>query len=180
MDAFDTCFAIVVLGTEGGFQNSPADPGNWTGGAVGSGECRGTNLGISAAAYPDCDIAALTPEGAQAIYRPDYWVKAGCDQMVPPLALLVFDAAVNNGVSRSVQWVQLAVGAAEDGAFGPETLRLLREAAQLHGWPHICAEALARRMNFMAQLPNWRTFGLGWARRLANLPWQSMRLEGGG
>ena len=59
MDNFERCFAFT-LGAEGGYSNNPADPGNWTGGAVGNGELRGTNFGISASAYPQLDIANLT------------------------------------------------------------------------------------------------------------------------
>ena len=58
-DAFERAFA-VVLGHEGGYTADPADPGNWTGGAPGRGECRGTNWGISAASYPYLPIRALT------------------------------------------------------------------------------------------------------------------------
>ena len=72
MTAFEQALA-VVLGHEGGFCAERSDPGNWTGGAVGCGELRGTKFGISAAAYPAEDIANLTPEAAAAIYRRDYW-----------------------------------------------------------------------------------------------------------
>lgn len=34
------------------------DPGNWTGGEIGKGECKGTNYGISAASYPDLGAVA--------------------------------------------------------------------------------------------------------------------------
>jgi lysozyme family protein len=119
--AFEQIFAIVV-GEEGGLTTNPADPGNWSGGAVGSGVCRGSKFGISAAAYPSVDIAALTVEEARAIYQRDYWQRVGADQVPAPLALLLFDAAVNNGVGRAVRWLQTAVGVTADGTFGPETL----------------------------------------------------------
>ena len=63
-DRFAAAFA-VVLGHEGGYTADPTDPGNWTGGAPGRGECRGTNWGISAASYPDLPIRALTPDQAR-------------------------------------------------------------------------------------------------------------------
>ena len=59
MDNFARCLAFT-LRSEGGFTDNRADPGNWTGGQVGAGELRGTNFGISAAAYPQLDIANLT------------------------------------------------------------------------------------------------------------------------
>src|SRR5690242_14307791 len=113
MDIFDQAFKAVV-GHEGGYSANPADPGNWTGGRCGTGACRGTNWGISAAAYPQLDIKALTLAEAQAIYRRDYWDKAGCGKLPAALALLVFDAAVNSGVRRAVRWLQAALKVPQD------------------------------------------------------------------
>lgn len=81
-----------VLEREGGYVNDPQDPG---------GE---TNYGISKRAYPNVNIKALTPEDAAVIYKRDYWSPAGCDQMTPGMALVVFDTAVNVGVNRAVAW----------------------------------------------------------------------------
>ncbi len=174
MPAFEQAFRIVV-GEEGGFSAEHADPGNWTGGAVGRGELRGTKYGISAAAYPTLDITALSLADAQAIYRRDYWTRIGGDALPPPLALLVFDAAVNNGVDRAACWLQASVGVAEDGEIGPQTLA----AVKAHATPgaDLCAEFLARRMDFMGALSTWPVFGLGWARRLCALPFKAMQME---
>lgn len=172
MPAFDQAFAFVI-GHEGGFTEDPRDPGNWTGGAVGRGQCRGTNHGISAAAYPTLDIRGLTPEAARAIYRRDYWDAANCGTLPPPLALLVFDAAVNAGVGRAVRWLQGAAGAAPDGVVGPRTLAAVRSRSGLD----LCTEFGARRLLFTAALPTWSTFGPGWARRLSRLPLQATEMK---
>ena len=37
--AFDAAFAAVI-GVEGAYSSDPSDPGNWTGGVVGSGKLR--------------------------------------------------------------------------------------------------------------------------------------------
>lgn len=173
MDSFTRAFAVVV-GEEGGYGADPADPGNWTGGAVGAGALHGTKFGISAAAYPTLDIAGLTLAQAQAIYRRDYWDPVAGDALPPPLALIVFDAAVNNGVDRAARWLQGAVGVAQDGEIGPQTRAAV--AARAADPAPLCAEFMAQRTVFMAGLPTWRDFGLGWARRLCALPWQAMRL----
>lgn len=172
--AFDRAFAIVV-GHEGGFTANPADPGNWTGGACGRGVCRGTRYGISAAAYPRLDIANLTLDEARAIYRADYWDRVQGDALPPPLALLAFDAAVNNGVGRAVRWLQAAVGTAPDGVLGKATLAAV--AARSGQGAAVLAEFQAQRLAFMAGLPNWRIFGLGWARRLCRLPYDAIGME---
>jgi lysozyme family protein len=174
MTAFDQAFAAVV-GEEGGFTANAADPGNWTGGAVGKGVCRGTKFGISAAAYPTLDIAALTVDQARAVYKRDYWDKVAGDALPPALALLVFDAAVNNGVARGARWLQAAVGVEQDGDIGPQTLAAIAKT-NASSSTALLAEVLAQRMNFMAGLPTWRTFGLGWSRRLCALPFKALQM----
>jgi len=67
MSNFDGIFDFVV-GSEGGFTDNPADPGNWTGGKIGAGECRGTRFGISAGAHPDLDIADQTNSAISVVF----------------------------------------------------------------------------------------------------------------
>ena len=175
MDVFEQAFT-VVLGHEGRYGATQADPGNWTGGRCGVGECRGTNWGISAAAYPQLDIRSLTQDQAREIYRRDYWDRVGCGSLPPPLALLVFDAAVNNGPGRAVRLLQAALGVEQNGVIGPPTLAAV--AAKAGQGAALCAEYQAQRLAFMAYLPTWRTFGLGWARRLCALPFQAVQMGG--
>ncbi len=123
---FDAAVA-AVLAHEGGFQNDAADPGNWTGGAPGRGVLKGTKYGISAAAYPDLDIAALGEADARAIYRRDWWDRLGLARLPAPLATKLLDAAINLGAHSAIACLQRALRAvgravAEDGALGPATL----------------------------------------------------------
>jgi lysozyme family protein len=83
-----------VLSWEGGYSNDSKDPG---------GE---TNFGISKRTYPDLDIKNLTKEQAIEIYRRDYWGKAGCDYLQWPMDMIVFDTAVNLGVSAALKLAQ--------------------------------------------------------------------------
>ena len=177
MDMFDRC-STIVLGVEGGFTDAPADPGNWTGGSVGHGTCKGTKFGISAASYPGLDITSLTLTEAKVLYRRDYWDKIAGDRLPRPLALVAFDAAVNNGGDRAATWLQEAAGVTADGIIGPITLGAIsRIATRPDGEISLCAEFLARRLHFMVALPTWPTFGAGWARRLFALPYQSLALD---
>ena len=84
MSFFDAAFLLVV-GEEGGYVNDPRDPG---------GE---TKYGISKRAYPALDIANLTLDQAKAIYRKDYWDALELGTKPWSIALLQFDAAVNQG-----------------------------------------------------------------------------------
>ncbi len=175
MNLFANAFAVVI-GEEGGFSTNPADPGNWTGGVCGKGICRGTKYGIAASAHPDLDIANLTLDHAQAIYRDTYWSPVQADALPKPLALLVFDAAVNCGVSRAITWLQTAAGCSVDGIIGPQTFAAIQ--AKGGDGAGLCAEFQAQRMAWMADLPSWRAFGLGWARRLCRLPYLSLTYGG--
>ena len=171
MTQFDQAFQIIV-GEEGGFTDNPADPGNWTAGVCGKGICRGTKYGIAASSHPSLDIASLTLEQAQTIYRDTYWTPIQADVLPKPLSLLVFDAAVNCGVNRAVGWLQAASGCAVDGVLGPQTLAAIE--AQPGDGADLCAEFQAQRLTWMASLSTWRIFGLGWARRLCRLPYLSI------
>ena len=82
-----------VLKWEGGYSNDPNDPG---------GE---TKFGISKKAYPYEDIKNMTLERAEKIYYENYWLKAGCDKLTSPLDIVVFDTAVNMGVSRAKEFL---------------------------------------------------------------------------
>lgn len=101
-DNFDRSVAFV-FDAEKGLSLDPDDPGNYTGGAVGKGELKGTKYGISAAAYPHLDIRNLTVEQARELYRKDYWQKSGADKLDWPLCLAHLDFAVNAGLGRAQQ-----------------------------------------------------------------------------
>lgn len=167
--AFETAFAITV-GVEGGYTNNPSDPGNWTGGKIGAGVCKGTNCGISAAAYPNLDIASLTLDQVKGLYLNDYWSKSGCDLCPDGLAICVFDAAVNNGVGQAIRWLQSAVGATPDGAIGPATRAAI---AAIKDLPSVVSLFHGARIAFMAGLSTWPTFKGGWSKRLALVPYRA-------
>lgn len=160
MATFDEAFVIVV-GSEGGYVDNPNDPG------------KATNWGISSRSYPDLDIKNLTIDHAKVLYKKDYWDVVRGDELPPPLSLITFDAAVNNGPGRAVRWLQQAVGAAQDGILGPGTLAALCS----HPLAEVLAEFQARRTLFMLTLPTAGTFGLGWARRLVHVTLASMAFE---
>ena len=93
MTDFDRALAFV-LKWEGGYTNDPDDPG---------GE---TNFGISKRAYPRENIRAMTRERAAELYRRDYWTPAGCEGKPFPLALMLFDTAVNCGTVSAKTWAK--------------------------------------------------------------------------
>jgi lysozyme family protein len=86
---------------EGGYVNDPQDPG---------GE---TKYGISKRAYPKLDIKNLSIDEAYEIYYRDYWLRCGCGNYDKGLACSLFDAAVNCGASRALQWLEVVTSAEE-------------------------------------------------------------------
>ncbi|HEX8812876.1 MAG TPA: glycosyl hydrolase 108 family protein [Terracidiphilus sp.] len=172
MSAFEQAFEIVI-GHEGKYSDNSRDPGNWTGGQTGRGQLRGTQYGISAASYPKLDIASLTLDDARALFKADYWDRLHCDEMDPGLALVAFDASVNNGVGAAIKWLQAAVRVKVDGVFGDVTLA----AVQIANPVETLVELHAARINMMAKLPTWQTFGAGWSRRLARIPYEAGKME---
>lgn len=160
MTAFDQAFEIVV-GHEGGFSDDPNDPGGRT------------KYGISQRSYPSVDIPNLMLDGAKALYRRDYWDRCSCDALDPGLALVVFDAAVNNGVGQAIRWLQSAVGVTADGVIGPVTRSAIHNAND----EETLVALHASRIYMMAGLSTWKNFGRGWSKRLARLPYQAAKMQ---
>ena len=170
--SFAEAFALTVSpAVEGGFSIARNDPGNWTLGKVGGGVLLGTQYGISAAflyalpyddPYRNRSPKVLTLADCQAIYRANFWEIVEADQLAPPIAGLLFDAAVNQGQGWAPRCLQSALGVAVDGSIGPKTIAAARaaNAAALH------AEIARVRDERYRADPDWRVDGVGWSRRL--------------
>jgi lysozyme family protein len=160
MTAFDDAFSFVI-GIEKGFTDNPADPGNWTGGRVGVGECRGTMCGISAARYPDLDIKRLTPEQCKALAKRDYWDVFHCDEFDPRIGAQLFDFSYNGGpAARSLQQ---AAGVHPDGSIGPQTVAAVKASDP----EKIVGRLNAYRLEYLASCRDQPSFAGGWMRRIA-------------
>lgn len=148
MSRFDECFNVVV-GHEGGYVNDPHDPG---------GE---TMFGITRRDHPDA-FANGPPsiETAKTIYRNDYWTPAGCDKLPAPYDLLVFDAAINQGILPAVSMMQKALGVSPDGRVGPVTIAACQSAGA-EGPALVLSERALR----YAQTRGFDRYGRGWLKR---------------
>lgn len=140
-DLFGRCIAFV-LESEGGYSTDCNDNGNWTGGKAGAGEFKGTKYGISAASYPSVNIANLTRQQAELIYKADYWHASAADSQPWPLCLIVLDTAVLHGVGRAVEW-----------------LRKTQDP-----WAY-----LAFRLESYTAMGTWHYHGAGWVNRIVKL-----------
>lgn len=153
---FDQAFH-QLLGHEGAFVDHPSDPGGAT--------MWGITERVARANGYTGSMRALPVDLAMRIYKASYWDAVRADELPAVARYSVFDSAVNSGVSQSVKWLQRALGVADDGALGPKTLAAAK-AADGHA---LKAKMLGTRLQFMADLPTWPSFGRGWARRVASL-----------
>lgn len=137
---FERCLA-ETLAHEGGWSDHPDDPGGAT--------MRGVTLATYRRRRPGAtkaDLRAITRAELAAIYREEYWLPAGCETLAPGVDLATFDYAVNSG---------------------PETARK-NLVAVLGGPDHKTVQRLcARRLSIYRGFKHWKTFGEGWARRVA-------------
>lgn len=141
---FMRCHTVTAK-WEGGWSNHPADPGGKT------------MYGVTQATYdrwmkkhgralqPVRDIPRPL---AEQIYFEEFWLAAGCEKLDPGVDLAVYDPAVNSGPGRARKWLLASVG-------GPAHVTVQR----------ICA----KRLSFVQALKNYRTFGKGWSRRIADI-----------
>jgi lysozyme family protein len=149
-----TAALAQIMRWEGGYVNHPSDPGGHT------------NLGITLATYrrvkPDAtpaDLKALTHKDAGVIYRDLYWLPARCDALPGPLALMMFDCAVNQGVKRAHQLLERATRTEAAPTITDDLIRRAQAG-------DVALDFAARRALHYASLPHLQTFGRGWMRRL--------------
>ena len=166
---FDACLALVLV-SEGGFSDDPADPGG------------ATKFGISARALSGLrghpvtrdEIAALTEADAGAIYRHAYWDALQGDALPVGVAYAVFDAAVNSGVRQAALWLQAALGVEADGVIGPKTCAAARSADPARLIGAVCDARLAA----LSRLATFSKFGRGWTNRVGRVWRDALAMTG--
>jgi lysozyme family protein len=166
--SFDIAFTITI-GEEGSTLDlTYSDRGNWTSGIVGVGQLQGSKYGVSAYAYPQEDIAAMTLDRAKEIYHADRWEPNRGDDLPSVLAITMFDAAVNNGTERAAKWLQQVLGVAQDGIIGPVTLAAVGGGDGID----LARQFHQLRAHEMIHFGTWTTFADGWENRLTGLPFR--------
>jgi lysozyme family protein len=158
MDNFQQILTFV-LKEEGGWSDNPNDEGGCT------------MQGITLASYrawknnPNLTCAQLYVVSAPEVtnfYHDQYWVPTLAQQLPAGVDLMVVDAGVNMGVSRSVKLLQKQVGVDEDGVMGPSTIN-----AVLNIEPAILVDSLAQtQTTFYHDLAGYAIFGAGWINRV--------------
>jgi lysozyme family protein len=171
MTAFDECLP-VILREEGGYVDDLQDPGGIT------------NLGVTQANWStwigrratDADMRALTPALVAPFYRVRYWQATSCDSLPLPLALCVFDFAVNGGDGRSARYLQRMVNVDQDGHIGIHTIAAVTAYIAAKGWRGAVAAYQEERKDYYRNLPKFPHFGTGWLNRVAYVSNAAMAL----
>ncbi len=205
-DSFSLAHAFTEK-WEGGLSHHPADPGGLTNHGISlrwvqdlvrqaRQEClrqRRSCDGCSGAQAARCpsrtldmdvdadDIRACTKKQAAALFRAHFWDKTACAALPLPLAIVLYDGAVNMGAPRSVRHMQQAmnmigeahldhfVAIAEDGRMGPRSIELARALAAVNlDWLTARAALRLRRAfyrSLAARRPDLKVFLAGWLNR---------------
>jgi len=133
-DVFSLAVGYVIDRLEGG-GTIEHDAGGWT------------RWGIAERYHPGIDVRSLSRNGAEAIYRAEYWTPLRCGDMPPSVGFLAFDCAVNPGTGAAVLFLQSELGVERDGVVGPDTLDAARSAAR----KELLIGLTARRLDYYRQ-----------------------------
>jgi lysozyme family protein len=151
----------LMLKSEGGYVNNPADPGGMT------------NLGVTKATWEnwvgresdEAEMRGLTPEKIEPLYKKKYFDAVRGDELPVGLDYLMFDFAVNAGAGRAIKTLQTAVGVTPDGGFGPMTMAAVQAVDPIE----LIERFSQAKENFYRSLTTFATFGKGWLNRVADV-----------
>ena len=162
---FDAAMSFVQR-WEGGWVDDSHDPGGVTKWGITIRTLIAMGLDLNNDGVIDRrDIRDMTTDQARDIYKRDYWIAAACPRLPPPLALIVFDCAVNQGVGRAARILQKSVRATPDGIIGKKTLAAVERVWERDP-KRLLGEYCARRAVHYSSLSLVVRYGLGWFRRL--------------
>ncbi|MDP3939797.1 MAG: glycosyl hydrolase 108 family protein [Deltaproteobacteria bacterium] len=142
---------IVIRVIEKECADHPRDPGGKT--------C----YGVTFRDHPDLwENGEPTLAQARERLTQAYWLPARCDMLPWPLALYVFDGAVNQGVEPAVKMLQQAARMPQDGVLSNNALVSISRAEQ----QELGAVFMTRRVLRYTGTRNFDVFGPGWLKRL--------------
>jgi len=165
---FDNAFEIIIM-HESTYTHEPYDGGERT--MYGISEVVAREYGYQGA------MKDLSLYLAREIYKKQYWQSIRLDEFEnDTLRLLIFDTAVNMGVSTAVKKLQRTYNVLAgnnilvDGIVGPQTLEHVnsyQHQADLKFW--YCILRGERYLNIVKANPTQQRFIRGWGRRLLDM-----------
>jgi len=157
-ELFDRAIEIVLANEGEAFTDNPKDRGG------------PTKFGISQHWNPDVNVRELTRTRAIEIYWHRYWQGHRYEQLPEPVAIKVFDLAVNLGDQTSVTCLQRALRACgikvkSDGRLGRETSGAAHHADAAALMAALRSEAAGEYRLRVARNADQAAFRDGWLNR---------------
>lgn len=172
---FEQCYHFTVS-KEGRWSDRPksVDPGGKT------------MRGLTLKAYSEwlgrkatpTELRNISEAVHKRVFHDMYWVKAGCDKMILPVAAVVFDTAIHSGPYRAVRILQESLNHYRkkygfepikvDGVMGSKTSSAVNSAASFN----LAIDMVIRRLAFMTSLSNWHANSRGWAKQRIHDLWR--------
>jgi lysozyme family protein len=159
----------LVLKSEGGWSDNPADPG----GATMKGVTLANFRRYVKADATKADLRRIGDGQVAIVFRRFYWDAVLGSELPDGVDHAVFDFAVNSGPGRAAKYLQAAVGVAQDGRIGPATLAAVKARPAGIIIDTLCDARLA----FLKRLPTWATFGRGWSDRVRSVRVQALLMS---
>jgi len=164
---FKECLDLV-LKSEGGYVNNPADPGGMT------------NLGVTKRVWEEYtghgadekEMRSLTPKKVAPLYEQKYWRPCYGEVLPRGLDFVVFSMGVNAGPGRSVKLLQQSLGCVPDGVIGPRT----RELISASNTATLIAKFSESRREYYRALKTFPIFGKGWLARVDKEESESLQM----
>ncbi len=146
---------------EGGFSNHPADKGGRTYKGILQTEYDAYryNRGL-----PPLDVTQISDNELLEIYQ-SYWDGSRAASMHPALAIVMFDTAVNFGISNSVTFLQQALGLPQTGVFDDNTVKALAAANNKSTAFQVINERIIYRYKRVQEDASQMAFFRGWLSR---------------
>lgn len=148
-----------VLASEGGNDDDPNDEGGRTGQGIIQSEF---NRWLASKGKSPRDVWTMTPAERDAIYFDFYWAPLLCEDVPLPMAYMLFDTGVHQGINFAPKAFQQGVGVLADGAIGPVTKAAAKAQDPLVAWSRLRAARWAR----MQTRKSFEDFKKGWKKRL--------------
>ena len=173
-DNFEQCLALV-LKSEGGYVNNPADPGGRT------------NLGVTQKVWEawvghpvdESAMRALGPADVAPLYKANYWDKIKGDSIDnQEVAEILADWVWMSGTVTPTKKVQKVLGIPQTGRFDSYTLSKVNKANGYWLWQEIAKERFKFIANLAVYQPDkFAQFVNGWLNRMTNIIFEQHKLD---
>lgn len=171
---FSQALSLLLI-HEGGLSDDPHDPGGRTYQGILQTEYDAYRRSKGIAPR---DVAHMDAGERDEIYRRQYWDAIHGDDLPSGLDYVLFDGAVNSGVTQSVKWLQRALPYPPVNGHLGQTI--LAAVAQVPDLPTLIESACEARREFLQNLRTFRYFGKGWLTRVHDVEQTAVAWATGG